>query len=932
MPAPARTSPNTRPRTASLALLASLFTACGNLDNSPQARLEAARRAWDSGDRTAAVIELKNVLKEDPDLGEARWMLGRSLLLAGDAAAAEKEIARAQAAGYDMPDVELARLSALMLMRRYEEVLKRTPAIDSPDATADLLGMRAEAQISLNKLEAAKQTLAKALSLQPDSLTLALASVRIAILEGQLDRAIELVDAADRKHPGELNLALSRGWVESLRGASEQAAAAYRAGLAIAPDNPSARLGLVRALVTAKDTSAARRELQPLLATFARHPDVVYFQALLDYLDNRVQPAVDALRKSLSLAPSHTASQFLLAQLLYRQRQYEQADDLLQPVLKKYPDYPPAVALFAAVKLARGAPDKAVEALLGADPGTKGTPDPFSLAMLGSAYVGQQDYGKAINTLERAAEAAPEAVGIRTMLAMSRMAGGDEATGLGELEALAAESATVTQAESLLIRTHLEAADFKAVLADADRLEAKQPGTAIPHNLRGLAWVGMGEAAKGRAAFEQALAIAPDLIAAQMNLANLDIVERKPAEARARLGRILQQAPDHVAALTALGGLQAGAGEIETAVATLEKARAAASNDFRSRLLLAALYERTGREPLALKIAEEAYAIAPTLPPTRLRLGTARLANGQAGQALELLEPLAAERPDDAAVLLALADAQARTGALEAAAKALDHARASAPDAAAPRLAQARLALISDDAGTAARIAAELQGTRPDDPDVQVLLGEVAAAQGQPAAQRTAWERAFELAPTTANAVRMFVARVAAGDQEGALAGLRAWVVEHPADATAALTLASAYERLNRKDEARGQYEALLKSSPDVVVALNNLSLIYLDAKDARAVGLAERAYELAPGDPDVTDTLGWILVETGTVERGMQLLRSAVKARPDDSSFQYHLAVGLARSGALDDAAATVKKLLASPAAFPERAAAEQLLLSLDR
>ena len=58
-----------------------------------------ARSSFESGEYIAAVINLKNVLGKEPSNREARLLLGRAYLAAGDPAGAAKELARARELG-----------------------------------------------------------------------------------------------------------------------------------------------------------------------------------------------------------------------------------------------------------------------------------------------------------------------------------------------------------------------------------------------------------------------------------------------------------------------------------------------------------------------------------------------------------------------------------------------------------------------------------------------------------------------------------------------------------------------------------------------------------------------------------------------------------------------------------------------------------------
>ena len=62
--------------------------------------------------------------------------------------------------------------------------------------------------------------------------------------------------------------------------------------------------------------------------------------------------------------------------------------------------------------------------------------------------------------------------------------------------------------------------------------------------------------------------------------------------------------------------------------------------------------------------------------------------------------------------------------------------------------------------------------------------------------------------------------------------------------------------------EAMAQwFERMLGAQNANPVVLNNLAWLYHEAEDARALPTARRAYELAPEQPEIMDTYGWILL-----------------------------------------------------------------------
>src|SRR5262249_42939642 len=61
---------------------------------------------------------------------------------------------------------------------------------------------------------------------------------------------------------------------------------------------------------------------------------------------------------------------------------------------------------------------------------------------------------------------------------------------------------------------------------------------------------------------------------------------------------------------------------------------------------------------------------------------------------------------------------------------------------------------------------------------------------------------------------------------------------------------------------------------------------------------LAQMAYEQLADEPDVADTLGWILVKKDFSARAVAILESAAKAVPERPEFRYHLGIAYYKTG----------------------------------
>jgi predicted Zn-dependent protease len=114
-------------------------------------------------------------------------------------------------------------------------------------------------------------------------------------------------------------------------------------------------------------------------------------------------------------------------------------------------------------------------------------------------------------------------------------------------------------------------------------------------------------------------------------------------------------------------------------------------------------------------------------------------------------------------------------------------------------------------------------------------------------------------------------------------------------------------------------------------VLLNNQAWHFLELGDARAEDFARRAYELAPQNPQIIDTYGWVLLRAKKdVQRALPLLGEAAKAAPNDANIQYHHASALAAAGKSTEARSLLQSVLAGGSAFASRKEAEGLLETL--
>ena len=190
-----------------------------------------------------------------------------------------------------------------------------------------------------------------------------------------------------------------------------------------------------------------------------------------------------------------------------------------------------------------------------------------------------------------------------------------------------------------------------------EALEKKQPKNPATFNLKGAVYLGKNDVANARKSFEQALALEPTSVAAAMNLAQLDLLEKNPEAARQRFQGILAKDNTNVQAMMGLAGIAAATAQEAEYVAWLEKAAKAGPSAVRPRVLLANYYLQKNDVRKALAMAREAQTANPNNAQALDLLGTAQLAAGEKQNAVVTYSNLAKLVPKNPVVHYKLATA-----------------------------------------------------------------------------------------------------------------------------------------------------------------------------------------------------------------------------------------------------------------------------------
>jgi Flp pilus assembly protein TadD len=115
---------------------------------------------------------------------------------------------------------------------------------------------------------------------------------------------------------------------------------------------------------------------------------------------------------------------------------------------------------------------------------------------------------------------------------------------------------------------------------------------------------------------------------------------------------------------------------------------------------------------------------------------------------------------------------------------------------------------------------------------------------------------------------------------------------------------AMAADKLKKSERFEQLIRKLMKIEPNNAHAYNALgySLMERNIRLPEAMKLVEKAYQLAPDDAAIIDSMGWGHYLLGNLDKSLEFLRRAHQANPDPE-IAAHLGEVLWKQGARDEA-----------------------------
>ena len=898
----------------------------------PEEHIQQAKDFESKGALTSAVIELKNAVAKDPQNPQARLLLGQIYVELGDGAAAENELDRAQKLGVAQTGVVVPLANALLLQGKYKEALAKLSDVNGLSASgmAELHVVKGKAYLGLGDLKHAEEEFGAALSVLPDSPIAWGGQALIAYYKQQWDEANRWNEKVLANDPKSVKALALKGDIALARGDSKAAEIAYGSAVKLRPDYALYRIGLAIAQINTGKLAEAKAQLDQVLKTFPLDPTANYYRAVIAYQLKDYDSAVTHTETILNeVAPDDLRSRLLAAAANYPLGHLEAAYKHIQIFLAKAPSYEPARKLQAAIQLRMGQVSEAAKSVKGVTEISENDTNLLNAIGLAAIQQGRPDLG--VELLQRVTQAHPNDALARGRLGLARADAGEYQTGIEDLEQALRMNPNLDAAQAMLALNYLRIGNPDKALQAARRLQERQPNNPDGYTLAGLAHALKKEYPEAKAAFNKALTIRPGDPNASANLATLALQEGNRDRARQVLEDVLKKHPEHVQTILKLADIDLQAGKPNLAEKRLKEALVKYPTALALRLSLGNLYLAQRKPAMALELTDKIQGEQSNAPGVLELKGIAQLQTGHPDLAVISLKKAINAAPNSPSSHFQLALAYEQLNDLARASQELQAAQKLAPSFGPAKFAQARLLVKSGKLEAAQALLKQLATAYPNDPSVMELRGDLALVQNRPQEAVALYKTALTKRGTNFLNVRLAMSQLRAGDRDGGFGTLRAWLKRYPDDLYTRGALADALLATGQPQLAREQYAKMAERSPNNVAALNNLAWasMQMGAID-EALSYAQRAYKVAPQQPQVLDTYAMILLRKGNPGEAVDKLNKALQHAPGDAGISLHLAQALRAAGQPEKARQVLKGLLAQKTPFPQRQEAQDLLTKL--
>lgn len=911
------------------------FFACFASANNTE--YEKALESFHNANYSETIIHLKNSLKNNLEHIPSRILLAKTLLAQGNGDAAEVELLDLQGEGVDINQLVTLLAEALILQDKYDEALEiASEGYRGKGIESQILFLRGQAHLGLNQMRLADDAFTDALNLSPNFQKAKLGKAQVAVRQNNLSLAMRYIDDALDSFQESSNAWIMKSVVAQMQGNLDLALSAVTEAIFISPEHLQARLSRASINYSLEDYSSSLSDLDFVLGEIPEEPRAKFLKAIVNSAlgdEESRQKNLNEVMVTLSAVPpevmqNNPAYFYLAGVTSFQFGNLEEAKAYLQSYLRIMEKDLDTLELLATIELKQGDSEAAKNILTKANVYFPNEPKiltllAISMAELGNIRVADRYFAQVADILPTARQA-------QVNLARNKMMSENYLAAIDILLSLEKQTDKVNNVDTelLLLEAYLQTREYTKAIAVSFELVKEFPNSSFFAQKHGVSLGFAGKIAESKEYLNKAVTLTPGNIEAAVHLARIDVIEGKQETALKRIEALLLANPKNIALTIELADMKSRVGEFEQGHLLYEKALSFDSLNEHALQKLVTSFVRRGEDGKAIELLIDFTQKSPKAFKSRMTLGKLFLRVNQPRKAIESLSTTVTSMQDRVPAYLLLSQAFMVIEDRSSAIKSLNKAIAWDEQRIEPLLALFPIVVMQEDFQRAEQVIYSMNKLIPDSVLVEQYSAKLAMKRGYFIEAEKHFRNAFQREPKSQMVLGLYHSLIAQKKYKKAQLEVLNWLSVEPNDVILELALVESYELTGDGVKVLPYYENLLDKYKRMPLLLNNAASAYFDAGEkVKAHKLALEAFEKAPENVNVIDTLAWIESRLGNNSVAISLFREALVVDYSNPYVKYHLAQTLKQENRDKEAQKMLIDLLNNDRKFSERAAAEALL-----
>ena len=810
---------------------------------------------------SAAIISLKNALKMDVKNAQARFLLGRLYLQAGDAENAIKELERANEFKYDLNKVLPLLARAYMLTEADEDILALT-AQEKLLSTANTqyLAYKTIALLRTGDIKLAKEVVDTALSVSETDGYSMLSNAYIEFSQQKMARASALVERILIATPSNADALMLQGQIATVEKNYPLAIDSYQQYFALQPSSGKVQLFIADALMKNGQFTEAEAIADTILAKIPTQPFLLYIKAMARFENKDYKTASRLASQSLSSGFNSFSLKLVAGASAFYSQNYQQSNNYLKDLMPYLPTEHPARRMLAVSQLQLGLIDDISETLSDYDVTNKENAQFLATMSYGLLEVGAFEKAKemanyAANSTDMSAEETARAGVLKLMM--------NDPSGIENLELALQQNPELVSAELALAFASIKSGDLSRATKISDKWLKKHPKKAGGYNLQAKIFFQKNELKKGKAALEKSLQLEPNNVYALTELVKLASHQKNTEQATLLTEQALKAHPDNIEVLRQYFGFH----NDDTGLQIITEAKQRHAGNVKYGILLAEALMHLEKFKQASSVLNS-YQLNVKTPKRYWQLALAANAKQPDGKDVySILDQWHKNNPYHIEPVFLLVNYWVGKKSPDRALSVLDQAFKKHPNNLMMHLVKMQVLLNTGRVSDAKEQLKLLNNFKVNENLLAGIEGRILLLDKQFAAAIPKLQQQYRAKPNSGNATYLAYALEGNKQKDEAIKLLEQFSIQSEAknkiNPRVSLSLANMY-LAEHQDKAIAEYERLIKVVPNSVVALNNLAWLYMEqAQYSQALKYSKQAYELNAKISNVVDTYAQILLKS---------------------------------------------------------------------